>query len=447
MDYRALAKRLLLRAKRRGARQAEAFVQVGRESSCRVRDGQIEELTQATAKGVGIRVIWRGRLGFAYSSDFEPSSLDAFVDRAVELARTAAPNPFNGLPTKEEAGRPAAVGGLFDREVAELPSEWKVRAALEMEKAGRAVDPRIRTFESLGAGDSVSEVYLASSEGLAGQYAGTSVYLYASPVASDGGQLQTSYWYDTKRFLGELEPPERVGSEAARRALRMLGARKVKSQRVPVVFEPLLAASFVGAVAAAANGDAVHKKSSFLASRLGQRLGGVWLTLVDDGTLPGGLGSAPFDGEGVAARRTTIIRGGVLEAFLYDTFTARKARARSTGNASRAYRSLPGIGTRNLFLEPGNRAPQDIIREVKNGFFVTAMLGQGANIVTGDYSRGANGLWIRDGELAEPVQEVTVAGNAIEMLDGIDAVGSDLEFRGSTAAPTLRFAELTVSGE
>lgn len=445
MDYLALAQKLVARAKKKGARQAEAFIEVGRDASCRVRDGEIEDLTQATSKGVGVRVIKKDRLGFAYTSDFEGQSLEHFVDRALALAEAAAPNPLNGLPSRKEVGA-TDVGELFDPQVAALPSDWKIKAALEAEKAGKAVDPRVRTFESVGAGENISEVYLASSEGVRAGFQGTYVYLYAVPVASDGDQLQTAYWVDYKRFLDALDAPEAIGREAARRAVRMLGAKKVKSQQVPVVFDPLVAASFVSSIAAAANGDAVYKKSSFLAPLLHQRVGGEDLTIVDDGLLPKGLGTSPFDGEGVPTRRTAIIEKGILRSFLYDAFTARKAKTHSTGNASRGYRSLPAIGTNNLYLEPGTKKPEDILREVKSGFYVTAMLGHGANIVTGEYSRGANGLWIENGELAYPVQEVTVAGHLLKMMKGIDAIGSDLQFRGSTGAPTVRFSELTVSG-
>jgi PmbA protein len=446
-DYQALAKQLVARAKKKGAQQAEAFIEVGRDSSVRVRDGQIEDLTQATSKGAGIRVLVKDRLGFAWTSDFTAEALNSSVDRAVQLAEAAAPNKLNGLPGKKQLGDPSQVGLLFDEEVARLDPEWKIKSALEIEKAGKAFDSRIKTFESVGAGDNVSEVYLASSEGALAGYQGTYVYLYAMPVAADGPQLQTSYWVDYKRFLKELDSPEAIGKEAARRAVRMLGASKVKSQKVPVIFDPMMAASFVGGIAAAANGDAVFKKSSFLASKLGESIAPPSLTIVDDGLMARGLGTSPFDGEGVPTRRTAIVDRGVLKAFLYDTFTARKARAHSTGNASRDYRSLPSIGINNLYLEPGTQTPEQLIKEVKNGFYVTAMLGRGTNLVTGEYSRGANGLWISDGELAKPVQEVTVAGSMLGMLEAIDGIGSDLTFRGSTGAPTIRFAELTVSGE
>lgn len=441
-----LAKRALARAKKKGAKQAEVFVETGREASVRVRDGAIQDLTQATAKGLGIRAIVNNRLGFAWTSDFTPSVVDAFVDRAVALAQASAPNPLNALPDRKLLSGHAELQGLFDPAVAELAPDWKIKAALEMEKAGKAVDPRIKTFEAVHAGESVAEVYLASSEGFAGGYSGTSVFAYAVPVAAEGEQLQTSYWTDTKRFLKDLEDPASIGREAAKRALRMLGAKKVPSQRVPVVFDPRMAASFVGTIAAAANGDAVFKKSSFLAGKLGQRIAPANITIVDDGLLERGIATSPFDGEGVPTRRTALVEQGVLGAYLYDVFTARKAKAKSTGNAARGYRSLPHIGTNNLYLENGDRDPQEIIREIPKGLYVTAMLGHGANLVTGEMSRGANGLWIENGELTHAVQEVTVAGHMLEMLQQIDAVGNDLQFRGSTAAPTLRFAELTVSG-
>ncbi|MFN0062465.1 MAG: TldD/PmbA family protein [Myxococcaceae bacterium] len=443
----AFAKQLLQRAKKRGATQAEAYVETGRESSVRVRDGEIEDLTQSTSKGVGLRVIVNKRLGFAYTSDFTTEGLDAFVDRAVALAKAAAAHAHHVLPTKAELAKGReALTGLFDPAVASLAPDWKVKTALEIEKAAKAEDARITAFDSVGAGDAVSEVFIASSEGLNDTYSGTYAFLYAVPVASDGQQLQTSYWVDYKRFLSKLDSPEQIGREAARRAVRMLGARKVSSAQVPVIFDPLMASGFVGQLAQAASGDLVYKKSTVLAPLLGKRIAPNFFNLVDDGRLPGGIASAPFDGEGTPTRKTYIVQNGRLQTFLYDAFTARNAKKHTTGNASRGYSSLPSIGTHNLYLEPGDTSPQSLIGGVKQGLYVTAMLGRGMNPVTGEYSRGANGLWIENGELAYPVQEVTVAGNLLRMLERIDGVGNDLVMRGSTGAPTLRFSELTVSG-
>lgn len=446
-NYEALAKKIVQRAIKKGAKQADAFLQVGRSADVRVRDGEIEDLTQATSKGVGIRVFVKNRQGFVWTSDFDPKALDTLIDRAIALAEMSAPNPLNGLPDARDLGKFPDVGELFDPRVANLPPDWKIKSAIEMEKIVRAFDPRIKTIDSVGAGESVSEVYLASSAGVHGSYEGTSVYLYASPVATDGDQLQTSYWYDAQRFFEDLESPEHVATKAATRAVRLLGAKKIKSQKLPVIFDPTMAAGFIGNITRAMNGDAVFKKSSFLASKLGQKIAPAHVSIIDDGLRKRGLATSPFDGEGVPTRRTSLVENGVLKAFLYDAFTARKAKTRTTGNAARGYQSLPAIGVNNLVLEPGTQTPEQLIKSIPRGLYVTAMLGHGANTVTGEYSRGANGLLIENGELTRPVQEVTVAGNLTEMLQNLDAVGSDLTFHGSTGAPTIRFKELTVSGE
>ena len=446
-NYEALAKNVMQRALKRGAKQAEVFLQVGRSADVRVRDGEIEDLTQATSKGLGVRVFVKNRLGFVWTSDFNSAGLDTLIDRAIALAEMSAANPHNGLPDKDLFKQYPDVGELFDEKVANLPPDWKIKSAIEMEKVIKAHDPRITAMDSVGAGESVSEVYLATSAGMSGGYQGTSVYLYASPVASENGQLQTSYWYDAKRLFEDLDQPELVAKKAAQRAVRLLGAKKVKSQKCPIVLDPTMAAGFVASIAGAANGDAVFKKASFLASKLGQKIAPAHVSIIDDGLRKRGLATSPFDGEGVPTRRTSLVENGVLKAFLYDAFTARKAKTKSTGNASRGYRSLPAIGVNNLVLEPGQKSPEEIIKEIPNGFYVTAMLGHGANTVTGEYSRGANGLWIENGELTRPVQEVTVAGNLNDMLMQLDAIGSDLTFHGSTGASTIRFKELTVSGE
>ncbi|MCP3163809.1 TldD/PmbA family protein [Myxococcus qinghaiensis] len=448
MDYQKLAKKIVQRAVKKGARQAEAFLEVSRQSKVSVREGQIEDLTQSTSKGVGLRVVVKDRLGFAFTSDFEPSGLDLLVDQALKLAEAAAPNKLNGLPGVKELGRFGDTGELYDPAVASLPGDWKVKAALEMEKAGRDEDSRVTTFNAVGAGDFVSEVYVASSEGMTGGYSGTYVYLYALPVAAAEGQLQKGYWLDYKRFLSDLASPESIGREATRRAVRMLGAKRVKTQQVPVLFDPLVTASFMSGVARAASGNAVHQQASMLASLQGKRLASEHVTLVDNGLLPRGLATAPFDGEGVPTRRTPIIDRGVMSNFLYDAFTARKAKARPTGNAKRGYSALPSIGTSNLYLEAGTTPPEQLIREVDRGFYVTSLLGHGANPVTGELSAGANGLWIENGELTHAVQEVTVAGNVLKMLQDMDGVGNDLQFRsGTVGAPTVRFRQLTLSGE
>ncbi|HTO99256.1 MAG TPA: TldD/PmbA family protein [Myxococcales bacterium] len=431
-------------ARKAGAAEAEAYAERTRDASVRVRDGEVEELQQASSKGIGLRVISGQRLGFSYGTDLSKEGLKKLAEGAVALAKGAARDPANGLPRGAELG--AAAEGEYDAAIEEISPEWKLRAAREAEKAARGADPRVRKFDSTGAGDFLSQAAIFSSRGARGESRASYAYVYCSPVAEADGQLQTASWSDTRRKLDELQPAEEVGRIAARRAARMLGARKPKTQRVPVVFDPQMAASFIAGLSPAVNGLLVHKKSSFLGGFLGKRVASPGVTLVDDATLPQGIATRPFDGEGVISRRTAVIEDGILRGFLYDATTARKAEAESTSSASRAWASLPAIGTSNFYLEPGTMKPEEIVKGVKSGLYVTAMLGRGADAVTGDYSRGANGIWIENGELAYPVQEVTVSGNLLEMLRGIDAVGDDLDFRASTVAPTLRFSELVVSG-
>jgi PmbA protein len=446
-ELRDTAAQVVELARKAGAKEAEAFVERSREASTTVRAGEIEELSEASSKGIGLRVIVGGRLGFAATTDLTPGSLERLVQRALALAKEAAPDPANALATAKELalGDRPRVDRLYDEAVASLDPGWKLRAAFELEKAAQA-DARCDNFEGSGAGEAVTEYAIANSHGLLDSERGTHLYLWCAPVAREGESLQTSSWSDHKRHFAEIGSPESVGREAARRTVRMLGARKVDSARVPVIFDPMMAAGFFGSIAGAVSGDLVYKKASFLGGSLEKAIAVPSLTLFDDGRIPGALGSGAFDGEGVPTRRTSIIENGVLKAFLYDIRTARKAGKRTTGHARRGYSSLPGIGPSNLRVQPGAVSPQEIIRGVKRGLYVTSMLGRGANVITGDYSRGANGLWIEEGAFAYPVQEVTVAGHLVQMLQSIDMIGSDLIVRGAVGAPTIRFAELAVGG-
>ena len=444
MSLVSVCERLAALAKKAGASDAEAYAERSRESSVKVRDGEVEELQQATSKGIGLRVIKGGRLGFAYGTDFSKAGLQLLADRALALAKGTAPDDSNVLP--KTLSRAKNSEGDYDPAIEDIDPAWKLTTARACEKGAQGTDPRVKKFESTGAGDFLAWHAVASTRGSAGESRASYAYVYCSAVAEAAGQLQTGSWSDTRRLLTQLQAPEEIGRIAAQKAPRMLGARKVKSQKVPVIFDPEMAAGFIAGLVAAVNGDLVFKKSSFLGDKLGKRIANKQVTLVDDATLEHGLATRPFDGEGVASQRTPIIEQGVLKSFLYDATTAKKAKARSTSNAVRGWASLPGIGTSNLYLQAGAQSPAEIMKGVKQGLYVTAMLGRGADVVTGDYSRGANGIWIENGELAYPVQEITVSGTLLAMLEGIDAVGNDLDFRSSTVAPTIRFAELVVSG-
>jgi PmbA protein len=265
------------------------------------------------------------------------------------------------------------------------------------------------------------------------------------------GAMQRDGWWSSARRLNDLESPESIGKEAARRTLRRLGARRVATQRVPIVFAPETARSLLGAVFEAASGDAIWRSASFLAGRLGEPIAASGVTIVDDNTMllpsgAGGFGSSPFDGEGLPSRRTVVVEAGVLRSYLLNTYSARKLGMRSTHNASRGLAGTPGIGCGNLYLEPGTQTPEEILAAIPAGLYVTGLMGFGVNTVTGDYSRGATGLWIENGALTHAVEEVTIAGNLAEMLKNVTAIGNDLEFRGAVASPTLRIDGMTIAG-
>jgi PmbA protein len=311
-----------------------------------------------------------------------------------------------------------------------------------------AADARIQNSGGGSFDAATGRKILANSRGFVGEVRRSSCSISAQPIAqSPDGGMQRDYWYSSQRSLALLDSPESVGLEAARRTVRKLGARKVPTQRVPLVFAPEVATSILGAILGAINGNAVYRSSSFLAGKLGEAVAGSNLTMIDDGTTPGGFGSAPFDGEGLPTRRKVVLDRGVLTSYLLNTYTARKLGLQSTGNAARGLAGAPGISSGNFYLEPGIKTPEEILAEIPNGLFVTDLIGHGVNIVTGDYSHGASGLWIENGELAYPVEEITVAGNLKEMLHNVSSVGNDLIFRSAVACPTICIEGMTIAGE
>jgi PmbA protein len=423
------------------AREGENFSTV-------VRLGQVESLQEAGSRALGVRVFFGQRAASTYTSDFSSAGIDQLVSGALALARVTSEDPHSGLPAPEQLGAFAGELDLYSDDVNSLPPAERIGYARRAEAAAMAVDARISNSEG-GSFDAASGRHvLANSLGFVGEYRRSYCSVAAVPIAqANGSAMQRDYWYSVSRSLKKLDSPEEVGKIAAQRTLRRLGARKVKTARVPVIFDPLVARSLLGNLFEAASGDAIYRSASFLAGKLGERIAGENVTVVDDGTLPGGLGSSPFDDEGVPSRRTVVVERGVLRSYLLNTYTAKKLGLSTTGNASRGLAGTPGIGPGNFFLQPGTKSPQELIAGVPEGLYVTEFLGHGVNLVTGDFSRGASGLWIQNGELAYPVEEITVAGNLRDMLMNISEIASDLDFRGSIAAPTLRIDGLTVAGE
>jgi PmbA protein len=435
------------RARRAGATMAEAVVRDGTEFSTVVRRGEVETLKEAGSRALGLRVFLGHQAASTYSSDFTPEGIEMLVSGAMELAKITSPDPTSGLPDKSELGQISGDLQLYYDDVYSLAPEERIEYARRAEKAALDSDPRLTNSDGGSFDAGTGRKVLANSLGFVGEYRRSLCSVYAAPIArAEDGAMQRDYWYSSARTLSKLDSPENVGREAARRTLRRVGARKIASTRVPVVLEPTVAASIIDNIFDAATGDAVYRQATFMVDQLGQKVAGENITLIDDGTMVGGFGSSPFDGEGVPTRRTVVIEKGVLKSYLLNTYTARKLGLKTTGNAARGLAGTPATGSGNFFLEPGTRTQQQIIAGVKQGLYVTEFLGFGVNLVTGDFSRGASGLWIENGELTYPVEEITIAGNLKDMLNNIAEIGSDLVFRSSMACPTLRIDGMTIAG-
>ena len=447
-DLKEIATEVIRRAMAGGATAAEVVVREGDEFSTLVRLGQVETLKEAGSKAIGVRVFFGQRAASTYSSDFSREGISRLVTSALDLAKLTSEDPYAGIPEASQLGSLSGDLSLYHQDVYSLPGSERIDYARRAEKAALDADPRIRNSEGGSFDAATGRKVLANSHGFLGEYRRSYCSVAAVPIAqAENGAMQRDYWFSVARSLSRLEPPEQVGRIAAQRTLRRLGARKVKTARVPVVFDPLVATSILDHIFEGVNGDSVYRGASFLAGKLGEKIAGDNVTVIDDGTMIGGFGTSPFDGEGIPTRRTLVIENGVLKSYLLNTYTARKLGLETTGNAARGLAGTPGIGPGNYFLQPGAKTPEEIVAGIKDGLYVTEFLGHGVNLVTGDYSRGASGLWISGGELAYPVEEITVAGNLKEMFFHISEIGNNLEFRGSLACPTIRIDGLTVAGE
>lgn len=441
-----VAEVLLAGAKRGGATAADVVVAEGHSLDVGVRLGDVEKLKHARQKHLGLRVFIGDHSAITSSADFSRESLERLAEETCALARVTAPDPFSGLPEAAELATVIPDLDLYDPAVDGFTAERAIAWAKEAEHVALDADGRITNSEGAECGASSHRVLYASSLGFRGTYRDSGVSLSVVPVATENGSMQRDYWYSAQRKLARVEPPTVVGRKAAERTLRRLRARRVPTCEVPVIFDPETASGLMRHLAAAVSGYSLYKGASFLIGKLGQRLAPESVTVVDDGTLAGALGSKPFDGEGLATRRTVVVDRGVLTSYLFDSYSARKLNGRSTGNAARSVSSPPHVSPTNLVLQPGTASPEEIIRSVQSGLYVTELIGFGVNPVTGDYSRGAVGQWIEHGELAYPVEEITIAGNLLSMYQGIEAIGTDLDLRHAVVAPTIKIARMTVAG-
>ena len=452
LDLESLTADVVALALKAGASDAEAVVREGDEFSVNVRMGEVETLKESGSRGLGLRVFLGTRSASTSTSDFTADGIRQLVEGAVALAKVTEEDPFTGLPEASEFGAVPGDLHLYYEDVYSLAGPERIEWARRCEAAALAADPRITNSDGGSFDAATGRKVMANSRGFLGGYRTSYAGVSAAPLAMDAnGQMQRDGWWSGARRMADLDSPESVGQDAARRALRRLGARKVPTQRVPIVFAPEVARSLIGSLFEAASGDSIWRHASFLAGKLGAQIAAPSLTIVDDNAMllpngTGGFGSSPFDGEGLPSRRTVVLKDGVLQTYLLNSYSARKLGLKSTHNASRGLAGTPGIGCGNLYLEPGQLTPEEILAGVPSGLYVTSLMGFGTNIVTGDYSRGATGLWIENGQLTHAVEEVTIAGNLGEMLMKVTAIGNDLVFRGSVASPTLLIDGMTIAG-
>ncbi len=457
LDLESLTADVVSLALKAGATDAEATAREGDEFSVNVRMGEVETLKESGSRGLGLRVFVGTRSGSASTSDLTADGIRQLVDGALALAHVTEEDPFAGLPESDEFGAASQrLTGedlhLYFDDVYSLSGAERIEWARRAEAAALTADPRITNSDGGSFDAATARNAFANSRGFVGGYRTSYAGVAAAPLAKDAdGKMQRDGWSSSARSFAHLESPEAVGAEAARRALRRLDARRVPTQRVPIVFAPETARTLIGSIFEAASGDAIWRGASFLAGKLGEAIASPNITIFDDNTMllptgAGGFGSSPFDDEGLSSQRTVVVENGVLLNYLLNTYTARKLSMKSTHNAARGLAGAPGVGCGNLYLQPGNLTKEQILGEVKAGLYVTSLMGFGTNIVTGDYSRGATGLWIENGELTHAVEEVTIAGNLAEMLRNVTAIGNDLVFRGSVACPTLRIDGMTIAG-
>ncbi len=444
MELREAVDFTLSRARTFG--EAEVVGAEGDRLEVGVRLHEVEKLKRSRERRIAVRIFVGRSSAVCATADLDPRSLADLVTECRAMAGVTASDPFSGLPDATDRVSSDCGLELYDPSVETVTAEEAIGLARAAEEAALGSDPRLTNSEGAEFSSGSRRLLYATAGGFEGEYRTSSFSLSVVPVAAANGTMQRDYWYSSARMRSDLRSAEQIGREAARRTLRRLGARAIASRAAPVVFDAEMAASLVGHFAAAASGSAIYRGTSFLADRLGQRLGAETIQMIDDPLLPRGLGSRPFDAEGIASRRNVVLGAGVLESYLLDTYSARKLGLQSTASAVRALGEAPFAGPSNFYLARGEVSPEEIVASIREGLYVTELIGPGVNPVTGDYSRGACGLWIENGQLAFPVEEVTIAGNLREMLAGIEMIGNDLAFRATVASPTLKVGRMTVAG-
>lgn len=438
------AKNLLVKSKKLGVDGAEVYIIQSQDLSIEVANGEIETLKNAESKGVGIRIFKNGRMGYSFSSDFSNIALERVVHQAVANSAIVEKDPFNKLPNGK-FNYPKL--DLYDPEIISTAIEDKINIAKEIELAARAEDKRITITENSTYQDSVYSVTIVNSNGLEAVYMGAYCGVYAFLVGEENGDSQTGFSVQYKLKYRQLNP-QKVGKEAAQKAVRMLGAKKISTQKATIVLDPYVVTNFLNVLSPSLSAESVQKGKSIFAGKTGEMVAANNVSIIDDGTMPGGVASSPFDGEGVACQKTVLIEKGKLNAFLHNTYTAAKDNLDSTGNGTRSsYKSTPEVGTTNFYLDKGDLTRESLLKDIERGLYITEVMGiHTANPISGDFSVGAAGIWIENGEFKYPVRGIAIAGNLANLLMSIDAIADDLTFFVGKGAPTVRIKEMVISG-
>jgi len=444
MDYQALAEDLVKKCQEKGAETAEVFIETDRQLSIEVRNGEVETVEESASHGVGIRVLHQGRMAFTHCNDFNEGTLEDTVIQAVNYAQITTADENNAFPADKGV---TAVGPIYDPKIAKVSMDEKIRLIQHVEKLAMQ-DSRITKSAGAAFAEGEGEVYLANSNGLSKNYKGSGCTFGISVVAEKGDQKSSGGEYCRRRFYDDLKPAAEIAEKAAKDAYEMLDPRMVKTQKAAIIFDPDVARAILGGILGAVNGERVLQGASFLGKRMDQKIASERITIIDDGTLPKGIASVPFDGEGVPTQKRTIVEKGILKGLMYNTIVAKRAGVQSTGNASRGgFNSLPGIGAHSFYMAAGDLSPEDIIQATKKGLLLKGVTGYGINPVNGNFSGGASGFWVENGRIAFPVKGLTIAGTADQMLNSIDMLGNDLDLSRSFTAPTLRIKEMQIGGE
>ncbi|MEA1887348.1 MAG: TldD/PmbA family protein [Bacteroidota bacterium] len=443
MNYKDLSVKLVDKCLKYGADEAEVYIQSSRNLSIQVLNNEIETIKEASSHGVGFRVFVDNKMGFSHCNDFSNKALEDTIKRAVAFARLTSPDENNILPDKKGM---TEIEGLYDPAIAGIPMGKKIDMALQLEKLAMS-DHRITKSSGSGFSESETEVFIANSRGLSKSYRSGGCGMGVSVVAEKGDQKNTGGEYCSRRQFSDLKSPEEIAAKAAKDAYEMLDPEMVRTQKAAVIFDPDVGRSLLGGVIGALNGERVLQGASFLKDSMDQKFASGLLTIIDDGTKEKGMASAPFDGEGVPTIKNTLVENGVLKSFIYNTYAARRAGTKSTGNASRrGFTSLPGIGTHNVYLLKGKHTRNEIIAATGRGLLLKGLTGYGINSVNGNFSGGASGFWIENGNIVHPVKGLTIAGKASDILNDIDMMGTDIDMNDTFASPTFRVREMQIGG-